>query len=549
MKIKIGDYLLLQIRNYGIKQMFGVPGDYTLGFLDMVEEMTGLEWVGCCNELDAAYAADGYARINGMSAMCVTYGVGELSAVNGIAGAYAERVPVIVISGSPAAQAVKTRAFVHHTLGEGIFDTFREIFSKITCAQATIEVRYAQTQIDDILRRCFTEKLPVYIELGSDIAGIEIEVEAVVSPSLEMPASDENSLNDFIETVKSLLSSSKGEMIIADYEVNRYNLRDELNGFIAKARIPATTLNMGKSAINESSPYYVGVYVGKISDKAVTEAAMNSDIALVIGAKFTDGTTCFTDANPEIKYIHIHPFYCEAEGKIYDNIYMGDVIKKLSALSFKNSFAVPHQDHHPFVPEEKKLTQKRLYEAIEFHLREGNILIAETGTAFYGAFPIRLHKDSIFVGQPLWASIGYAMGATLGTSFAANYRRSYLIIGDGSFQLTAQTISTILHYKLNPVILLINNRGYTIEKAIHGRDKKYNDINMWKYSEIPKVLNTDDYASVCVKVNTEKELSKALALCNANPNKMIFIELIIDEFDIPVMLAEMAEEYSEEDKY
>ena len=149
-----------------------------------------------------------------------------------------------------------------------------------------------------------------------------IEVEAVVSPSLEMPASDENSLNDFIETVKSLLSSSKGEMIIADYEVNRYNLRDELNGFIAKARIPATTLNMGKSAINESSPYYVGVYVGKISDKAVTEAAMNSDIALVIGAKFTDGTTCFTDANPEIKYIHIHPFYCEAEGKIYDNIYM-----------------------------------------------------------------------------------------------------------------------------------------------------------------------------------------------------------------------------------
>ena len=180
-----------------------------------------LEWIGCCNELNAAYAADGYARVNGMSALCITHGVGELSAINGVAGAYAERVPMIVITGCPTSQASKTHALMHHTLGDGVYENFREIFAKVTCAQETLEMRFAKQQIDSILHRCFIEKRPVYIELPADLAKKEIEIEGDLLPSLKMPTSNGAIMKSFIAHLNHLLASSKGEMVIADYEINR----------------------------------------------------------------------------------------------------------------------------------------------------------------------------------------------------------------------------------------------------------------------------------------------------------------------------------------
>ena len=144
MKTTIGDYLLGELYRYGINDLFGVPGDYTLSFLDLVEDSKLINWVGCCNERDAAYAADGYARIKGMGAVSVTYGVGALSAINAVAGAYAERVPIVLISGAPAAQAVMNKLPMHHSLGKGVFDNFKEMYSKVTCVQEVLRGEDAQ---------------------------------------------------------------------------------------------------------------------------------------------------------------------------------------------------------------------------------------------------------------------------------------------------------------------------------------------------------------------------------------------------------------------
>lgn len=549
MKISISDYLLSQLKRYGITELFGVPGDYTLSFLDVVEASEDVKWIGCCNELDAAYAADGYARIKGMGAISVTYGVGELSAINGIAGAYAERVPVVAISGAPAAQAVKDKLAMHHSLGHGVFNNFRQMYAAVTCAQTALNYCDAQRQIDQILLTCYKEKRPVYIEMPSDIAKLEIEIDHHAIPDMAYGESNDESLQQFILDVQKLLDTSKAQMVIADFEVERFGFKHKISHFLDKVKLPAMTMNMGKGVIDETSEYFVGIYLGKISEQAVVDVAMHSDLALVFGGLFADTTTEFTHVNNAMRFVEVHPYYCRIGETIYSNIFMGDVIEALSDLQYHTDSVVASYTPDTFEPTDADITQKRLYEALASTLPEGSIFIGETGTAFYGSVPMRLHGECRYIGQALWASIGYAMGAALGSSIADTDNRSYLLIGDGSFQLTAQTISTIMRNNLNTVVMLINNNGYTIEKAIHGRTKHYNDINMWKYSELPKVLNMDDNASLCFKVKSERELINALNQAAATTDKMIFIEMLLAEFDMPWVLEHLADSMKSSDKF
>lgn len=549
MKMTIGDYLISQLANYGVKQMFGVPGDYILSFLDLVEDNKNVEWIGCCNELNASYAADGYGRINGMGALCVTYGVGALSGINGVAGSYAERVPVVVIAGRPSEQSIEDRAYVHHSLGNGEFDIFCEIYSKVTCAQEIIVERYAQQQIDSILYKCFVEKLPVYIELCSDLAKMEFEVVEKPFKMPEMPKSKPEVLAQFIADVKTVLASSKNQMIVADYKVLRYKLTDKVTNLVNVAKVPATTLNMGKGAFDETSPYYAGVYAGVLEDQSMAAIVKDTDCALLIGVKFTDSTTGLKNPNPNMKFIKVNPFSCQIGDNHYNNIFMGDVLDELAKLSYKSSVAIPKKECTVAPASDKPLSQDRVYALFENYIKGNVILGGEQGTSFFGLSPMRLPKNTSFIGQPLWGSIGYTLPATMGAAIADKSRRAFLFIGDGSFQLTAQDVSTMLRNKLNCVVFLDNNNGYTVEKVIHGMHRQYNNVNMWKYSELPKVFNMDDSISIGLKVSSELELVHAFEICDKNPDKLIFVEMLLPEFDMPELLASVAPMFKEEDHY
>lgn len=549
MRMKVGDYLLSQLKQFGLKQMFGVPGDYILGFLDLVENDKNIEWIGNCNELNAAYAADGYARIHGISALAITYGVGELSAINGVAGAFAESVPIVVISGRPSTQTVQTKALVHHSLGTGEFEMFHEMFSKVTGAQTILTTRNAQKEIDRVLDICYREKTPVYIELASDLAKEEIEIVPQSKPVSF--STNLASLRAFKENVEKRLLNSKGQFIIADYQVDRFQLEKELEIFINTAKIPATTLSMSKGLIHENSPFFPGTYAGIFSNDNIKEIALGSDLAIVIGAKFIDDTTGgFKKINPSIVQIKISPFFCEIEGKIYDNILMKDAMKELGKLSFKNSVPVKRDMVEKFIPVDgAKLTQDRLYKAVESYLNPSNVILGETGTAYFGLSEITLPAGTKFIGQPLWGSIGYTGAAVLGSSIADRERRNIVMIGDGSFQLTAQEISTIMRNKLNTIVMLLNNDGYTIEKVIHGYSKKYNDVSMWRYSKLPQVLTTDDSRWISIEVKTETDLINAFEICDKNQDRMVFIELFLKTYDIPKSLKEEAQVFKDEDKF
>uniref|UniRef100_UPI000CF0417D alpha-keto acid decarboxylase family protein n=1 Tax=Helicobacter heilmannii TaxID=35817 RepID=UPI000CF0417D len=385
MTISIGQYLLDRLKDYGVEHVFGVPGDYNLSFLDMIEDDPNLEWVGNCNELNASYAADGYARIKPMGVLLTTFGVGELSAINGVAGSYAESVPVVKIVGMPSRNVLENRRFVHHTLGDGEFMKFCTMYQGISVAQTILNKQNAKSEIDRVLAECALHKKPVYIGIPADVSHMQIEVS---SPMFYKPKSDKKILNAFIDAVKKCIKTYKSFIVMADYEVNRYHLNQELQDFIEATNLPTASLSMGKGVFYEQHPNFIGVYNGILSDERVTNAIKESDCSILIGVKLTDSLTAgfhYICEEPTPK-IEIHPLYSKIGEKVYSDILMQDVLKKLSTLKFKSK--IP-----PQAPKEPphfsgKLTQKQFFKVVEKHLQPNDVLIAEMGTSFFGAVDV-----------------------------------------------------------------------------------------------------------------------------------------------------------------
>lgn len=549
MKRTIGQYLLDKLKDYDIEHIFGVPGDYNLGFLDLIEDDKNLQWVGNCNELNASYAADGYGRIKPMSALVTTFGVGELSAINGIAGSYAESVPVVKIVGMPSRNVSENKKLVHHTLGDGEFFKFYNMYKEVTVAQTILNKQNAKDEIDRVLRECYLQKKPVYIGIPVDVSNIEIEISTSTNFK---PKSDKKILSTFIDDIKKEIKKSKSQTVLADYEVNRYKLNKELQNFIERTNLPIASLSMGKGVFNENHKNFVGMYNGILSDEKVTSVIENSDCILLIGVKLTDSITAgFNYIHKDsISTIEIHPLYSKIGDKIYSDILMEDVLKELSNNIRFNGNITNNEKDKSNTELSGKLTQKKFFNIIEENLLPKDVLIAEQGTSFFGAGAIKLPENVTFVGQPLWGSIGYTFGALLGTCLADKNRRNILLIGDGSLQLTAQELSTMLRENINPIIIVINNDGYTVERYIHGPQRKYNDINMWDYTKLVDVFDvTLNRESLKFKASTVEDLIEALSLARENSSKLSLIEVSMDKDDAPTTLKEVGKLFSSQNNY
>lgn len=549
MKTTIGQYLLDKLKNYDIEHIFGVPGDYNLGFLDLIEDDKTLQWVGNCNELNASYAADGYGRIKPMSALVTTFGVGELSAINGIAGSYAESVPVVKIVGMPSRNISENKKLVHHTLGDGEFLKFYNMYKEVTVAQTILNKQNAKNEIDRVLRECHLQKKPVYIGIPVDVSNIEIEISTSIDYK---PKSDKKILSTFIDDIEKEIKKSKSQTVLADYEVNRYKLNKELQSFIEKTNLPIASLSMGKGVFNENHKNFIGMYNGILSDEKVTSIIENSDCILLIGVKLTDSITAgFNYIHKDsISTIEIHPLYSKIRDKIYSDILMEDVLKELSNNIKFNGNITNNEKDKVNTELSGKLTQKKFFNIIEENLLPKDVLIAEQGTSFFGAGAIKLPENVTFVGQPLWGSIGYTFGALLGTCLADKNRRNILLIGDGSLQLTAQELSTMLRENINPIIIVINNDGYTVERYIHGPQRKYNDINMWDYTKLVDVFDvTLNRESLKFKASTVEDLIEALSLARENSSKLSLIEVSMDKDDAPTTLKEVGKLFSSQNNY
>nr|BFE60610.1 alpha-keto acid decarboxylase family protein [Dactylosporangium thailandense] len=532
----IGEYLLLRLRETGVRHVFGVPGDYQLEFLDQIEAADGIDWVGNCNELNAAYAADGYARLNGIGAVVTTFSVGELSALNGIGGAFAERVPVVSIVGTPATFVMRERQLVHHTTGDGDFTRAAQCAAQYTAGQALLGRDNAAEEIDRLLRLCWLEKRPVYLMLPADVAGQRVA--APKAPlALPEPSSDPAMLARFAADVRERLRAATSVAILAGPEVDRYRLGPRLLTLAEALGCPVATLSSAKGVFPETHDQFAGGYAGALGPPEARAAVEDAECLLAVGCQFTDAVTGgFTQRIEPARMVELHPSAASVGGTPYAHVALKDALTALAESPEPATGREPATHRRiPSSPEPRPgapLLQERFWPLIAGFLRPGDVVVAEQGTSYFGSAAQPLPRDCAFVGQPLWGSIGYTLPALLGTMLAAPDRRHVLCIGDGSFQLTAQELATVLRLGLNPVIVLVNNDGYTVERCILGEYAAYNTIGAWRYDRLVQAFDPHDRA-VTAAVATEDQLAAALDKAAATRDRPVFIEARMGRLDAP----------------
>lgn len=515
-KWNVGTYLLYRLEQIGLKHIFGVPGDFNLVFFDQVLE-SNIKLVTTCNELNAGYAADGYARINNIGALAVTYAVGTLSAINAVAGAYAENVPVIVISGSPSTKHHKLSSPLHHTLGD--YEIPSKMYKLITAASEILtDPEKAPDQIDNIIKTCYASKKPVYIELPVDI----VEAPCREPADFEIPeyiVSDSRLLDEMVDKTANWLMTCENPAILVGLEVSKYGLHDSVKDLIEKTGYPFATMLLDKSVYSEDHPQFIGYYEGAFSIEYVQKRIENSCSLLCLGTMMTDANLGWNTAKLKKEQLIIASRgTLNFLGNYYSPINLKDFVEKLTEklpsgdpgqfdvkpaqLSYYTC-RVSDFSHE----KEKRLSIKRFFERMTCYIEENDIVVSDVGTALFGVSQMLMPPGVTFIDQSYYCSIGYSVGAILGASMANKDRRVIAFIGDGAFQMTAQELSTIIREGLNPIIFLINNDGYTIERYIH--DGSYNDIQPWKYHLLPEVFGDSNTCEVRTECDLEDALKKA----------------------------------------
>ncbi|EIO8644807.1 alpha-keto acid decarboxylase family protein [Salmonella enterica] len=531
----VADYLLDRLAGCGIGHLFGVPGDYNLQFLDHVIDHPTLRWVGCANELNAAYTADGYARMSGAGALLTTFGVGELSAINGIAGSYAEYVPVLHIVGAPCSAAQQRGELMHHTLGDGDFRHFYRMSQAISAASAILDEQNACFEIDRVLGEMLAARRPGYIMLPADVAKKTAipPTEALALPVHEAQSGVETA---FRYHARQCLMNSRRIVLLADFLAGRFGLRPLLQRWMAETPIAHATLLMGKGLFDEQHPNFVGTYSAGASSKEVRQAIEDADRVICVGTRFVDTLTAgFTQQLPAERTLEIQP-YASRIGETWFNLPMAQAVSTLRELCLECAFAPPptRSAGQPVRIDKGELTQESFWQTLQQCLKPGDIILVDQGTAAFGAAALSLPDGAEVVVQPLWGSIGYSLPAAFGAQTACPDRRVILIIGDGAAQLTIQEMGSMLRDGQAPVILLLNNDGYTVERAIHGAAQRYNDIASWNWTQIPPALNAAQQAE-CWRVTQAIQLAEVLERL-ARPQRLSFIEVMLPKADLPELL-------------
>lgn len=410
------------------------------------------------------YAADGYARVNGIGALITTFGVGELSALNAIAGAYSEFIPIVHIVGQPTTASQKDGMLLHHTLGNGDFNVFTKMNAGISCYVAQLNDRHdAANLVDNAIRECWTHSRPVYVTLPSDMVSVQVDGNRLQKPlGLSFPDNDPEKEDYVVNVVLRYLTSAKNPVILVDAGAIRHRALQEVHDLMEASGLPTFVAPMGKGAVDETHKNFGGVYAGSGSSPGVSEVVESSDLVLSIGAIKSDfNTTGFTYRIGKLNTIDFHNTFVRVRYSEYPNTNMKGVLSKIIKRMppLPNRTNVHHIGSGVSGSEENStdqiITHDWLWPALGQWLKEKDIVITETGTANFGIWNTRFPSNVTAISQVLWGSIGYSLGACQGAAIAAkeqNNRRTILFIGDGSAQMTVQELSTILRNDLNPLM-------------------------------------------------------------------------------------------------
>lgn len=552
-EITLGRYLFERLKQVDTNTIFGLPGDFNLSLLDKIYEVPGMRWAGNANELNAAYAADGYARVKGMAAIVTTFGVGELSALNGIAGSYAEHVGVLHIVGVPSISSQAKQLLLHHTLGNGDFTVFHRMSANISETTAMItDINSAPAEIDRCIRTTYVTQRPVYLGLPANLVDLNVPASLLDTPiDLGLKPNDAEAEKEVVENVLELIKEAKNPVILADACCSRHDVKEETRKLIDVTQFPSFVTPMGKGSIDEQNPRFGGVYVGTLSSPEVKEAVESADLILSVGALLSDfNTGSFSYSYKTKNIVEFHSDYIKIRNATFPGVQMKFALQKLlskvadAAKGYKPVAVPARTPENAATADSTPLKQQWIWNQVGKFLQEGDVVITETGTSAFGINQSHFPNKTYGISQVLWGSIGFTTGATLGAAFAAEEidpkKRVILFIGDGSLQLTVQEISTMIRWGLKPYLFVLNNDGYTIERLIHGEKAQYNDIQPWKNLDLLPTFGAKDYE--VHRVATTGEWNKLTTDGEFNKNSKIrMIEVMLPVMDAPSSLVAQAQ--------
>ena len=538
----IGEYLIERLRAVGVRDLFGIPGDYTLGFYEMLEN-SPIDVIGCTREDCAGYAADAYARVNGIGALCVTYCVGGLSVCNSVAGAFSEKSPVIVITGAPGMEERRNDPLLHHRVRD--FSTQREIFEKITVASTALEDPLtAFREIDRVIDAALRYKRPVYIEIPRD----RVNARALMphEPMPVTPASDKGALKAALAASAEKINAAKQPVILGGVEVHRFGLRDDLLKLAEGFNIPFATTLLGKSVLSEKHPLALGVYEGAMGREPVRRYVEESDCVVMLGAFMTDINLGIGTAQLDLgNAINATSEKLSVGHSHFPDVLFEDFLKGLSGgrggakLDERKKPSLPRKVGLPAPPpksdDEVPVTIAGLFAEIDRGLEEENVVVADVGDSLFASSDLTIHKHTEFLSPAYYTSMGFAVPAALGVQTANPDCRPIVLVGDGAFQMTCNELATIVRRKCNPIVIVLNNKGYTTERYI--LDGAFNDILNWNYHKMPEVLGE----GWGFEVRTHRELRKSLKAATENRDAFSILNVHLDAWDTSPALKRLGE--------
>jgi len=535
----IGTLLLDRLYKLGLHHIFGIPGDYVLTLYKLIEE-SPIRHIGTTREDCAGFAADAYARIHGIGGACVTYCVGGLNMVNAMACAYAERSPLVLISGSPGLAERVKNPFLHHMVRD--FSTQCDVFEKITVASVILDDPHtAEREIDRALKALMQFKRPIYLEIPRDLVLAPVQVVSTEPPKVTICQSDPAALKEAVAEVRGLLSGSERPVILAGAEIHRFGLQDELTELVEHMNAPIATTLLGKSVIRENHPLYIGVYGGLVGREEILEFVENADCLLTLGTLLTDveDVKAHTILLAAGRTVHATADSIAIKHHTYEGVRFEDFVRALvsSPLPSFPSRVLPPRDSVRFDPPglDQAVTLCNVFGYLDGLLNDKTVVVADVGESLFAAADLRVQKSAEFLSPAYYTSMGFSVPAALGVGFADPALRPLVLVGDGAFQMTGTELSTCIRHGQSPIVVVLNNHGYSTERQI--LEGPFNDIHEWQYEKICDLLG----GGVGHRVGTFGELVRALNTAVDDHTQVHVLNVLLDPGDCSKAMKRVAQ--------
>lgn len=546
----VSEYLFHGLREMGIERIFGVPGDFSLGMLDRLEELQGVQWTGCATELGAAYAADGYARARGFGVLCTTFGVGELSAACGVAGSTAEDVAVLHIVAAPSSSAMEAGTALHHTFGDGRFDRFTRASAELVTRSAVLTRAHAAEEIDELLRRWRIEGGTRYLLVPQDVAELRVDPSSVGSRDCSLqPSSDDSVQQELEHEMKAFREKFQNPILLVGHKLQRAGLKTGLEGCL-EAGLEAAVLPNAKGLIDEDHANYLGVYNGKLGDTGVKTAVESDRGRVLLGCTLADTTTGgLSHEFPASSTLSLDEFYRE-RNETLTPVALAKALALCRRLlgpsvtedSSKSSHRAGEAASWPRLTagvsaSSESMTQSELWAAMAEVMPSGVRLFAETGSPNYGALDIAFPAATIFEVAAVWAAIGFALPAALGASLGDPATPVLVVTGEGSAQMTFSELALIERYGARAIIVVVENGGYTVERVIRGEHASYNDVALWDWTAAARTHGVRDHIVTHEPV-TAGDFARDLSLAFADMSRSHLLVVRMERMDAtPTLLS------------